>query len=129
MYHDTDVHIGGRIRARRVEMGLSQTGLADKLGITFQQVQKYESGANRISGSRLWEACNALDVEPNYFFHGLGGMVAEGSTPKPAASERMRLTLFQAFNEISDNEIRRQIVSLTQALAKQSGSASAGETR
>src|ERR1700687_538572 len=64
----SDSDIGQRIRARRLELGLSQTELADQIGVTFQQVQKYEKGANRVGGGRLGQIAEALSVPPSYFF-------------------------------------------------------------
>ncbi len=69
---NVDRHVGGQVRARRLELNLSQTGLADACGITFQQIQKYENGANRVSASRLWQFAAVLGVPVDYFFHGLG---------------------------------------------------------
>lgn len=68
---DIDKHVGFMLRFRRREVGLSQEKLAEGLQVTFQQCQKYERGLNRISASRLWLACQALDVEPGFFFEGL----------------------------------------------------------
>jgi transcriptional regulator with XRE-family HTH domain len=78
--HAVDVHIGGRVRYRRMVIGMSQEGLAGKLNVTFQQVQKYEGGRNRIGGSRLWQIAKALKVSPAYFFDGLeaGAEVNDG---------------------------------------------------
>jgi len=67
-----DAHVGARLRARRALLGLTQTALAAKIGVSFQQVQKYERGANRVSASQLWRAAEALQVELTYFFEGLG---------------------------------------------------------
>ncbi len=67
---DVDNYVGGRIRARRVELGLSQTVVADQLGLTFQQVQKYERGYNRVSASRLYDLTKILGVDIAYFFEG-----------------------------------------------------------
>lgn len=67
---DVDKYVGGRIRARRVELGLSQTAVADQLGLTFQQVQKYERGYNRVSASRLYDLTKILGVDIAYFFEG-----------------------------------------------------------
>ena len=67
-----DVHVGRRVRIRRVLAGMSQTALAEGLGLTFQQLQKYESGSNRISASRLWQISQILDVPIAWFFLGLG---------------------------------------------------------
>ncbi|MCG8548256.1 MAG: helix-turn-helix transcriptional regulator [Alphaproteobacteria bacterium] len=66
-----DIHVGRRVRIRRVLCGLSQTALAEQLGLTFQQLQKYESGANRISASRLWQIAQILDVPIAWFFMGI----------------------------------------------------------
>ena len=68
--NDVDSHVGTRIRARRVEMSMSQTNVADRLGLTFQQVQKYERGYNRVSASRLYDLTEILDVDIAYFFEG-----------------------------------------------------------
>jgi transcriptional regulator with XRE-family HTH domain len=67
-----DSHVGQRVRARRLELDLSQTGLAEACGITFQQIQKYENGANRVSASRLWQFAAVLGTPIDYFFQGLG---------------------------------------------------------
>ncbi len=67
-----DGHVGERVRARRLELDMSQTDLANKVGITFQQIQKYENGANRVSASRLWQFAAILGVPVDYFFQGLG---------------------------------------------------------
>ena len=71
--HPVDVHVGTRIRARRVMLSLSQTALADAVGKTFQQIQKYERGANRVSASVLYLFARELKVSPAYFFEGLPG--------------------------------------------------------
>jgi transcriptional regulator with XRE-family HTH domain len=68
--NDVDSHVGARIRARRDEMSMSQTNVADRLGLTFQQVQKYERGYNRVSASRLYDLTEILDVDIAYFFEG-----------------------------------------------------------
>lgn len=70
MKHVVDVHVGQRIRHRRWTVGMTQQQLADAVGIKFQQIQKYETGANRVAASRLWEMAEALDVSPAYFFDG-----------------------------------------------------------
>ncbi len=70
--HPVDVHVGQQLRTQRALFGLSQVELAKQLGITFQQVQKYETGSDRLSASRLWEAGKALGAPISYFFEGLG---------------------------------------------------------
>lgn len=71
MKHPVDVHVGKRVRHRRWMVGMTQQQLADKVGIKFQQIQKYETGMNRISASRLWDIADALGVAINFFFEGL----------------------------------------------------------
>jgi transcriptional regulator with XRE-family HTH domain len=68
--HPVDVYVGRKLRMRRTILGMSQSELGDAIGISFQQVQKYERGANRISASKLWDFSRALDVTPAYFFDG-----------------------------------------------------------
>ena len=72
-----DRHIGRKLRERRLEMGMSQEKLADLLGVTFQQIQKYEKGLNRIAASRLYDMTKALDVSVTYFFDGLSEKAAK----------------------------------------------------
>ncbi len=72
MAHPIDLHVGNRVRQRRRLLGMTQQALAEAVSIRFQQIQKYESGANRISASRLWELSNALRVPVLYFYEGLG---------------------------------------------------------
>lgn len=118
MYHPTDVHIGRRLRERRVAMGLSQGELAKKLGISFQQVQKYESGANRISGSRLWDFCVAMETPVEWFFEGLRGEIEADSSPL----DRQTLELARALNSITNEDIRAQLFQLIQASSSQASS-------
>lgn len=78
MFTDTDVHVGQRVRHRRWALGMPQKQLADAVGVRFQQIQKYETGANRISASRLWDIARALDVPVAYLFEGLGEQASSG---------------------------------------------------
>ena len=73
MKHPVDVHVGKRIRHRRWMVGMTQQQLAEKVGIKFQQIQKYETGMNRVSASRLWDIANSTDVTIGFFFEGLEG--------------------------------------------------------
>src|SRR5690554_3897661 len=119
MYHPTDVHIGRRIRERRIELGMSQSALAGVLGITFQQVQKYERGGNRVSGSRLWDISRALGVEVSHFFDGL----TDGAAPPGHASEerplsRQSLEVARAINRIPEGDVKAQIVKLVKTFAQ-----------
>lgn len=78
--HPVDIHVGARLRQRRAQLGMSQSAIAEAAGISFQQIQKYEKGANRCSSSMLWKFARALDVEPGYFFEEL-----KAGKPKAAA--------------------------------------------
>lgn len=88
-FHPVDVHVGNRLRTRRRMLGLSQTALAEAAKITFQQVQKYERGANRVSASRLWQFGQVLGVSPAFFFDGLGA-APTGGDPELDAREAAR---------------------------------------
>ncbi|MGM0559576.1 MAG: helix-turn-helix domain-containing protein [Pseudomonadota bacterium] len=118
MYHPTDVHIGRKIREKRVSLGMSQSALAEALGITFQQVQKYESGANRVGGSRLWDMSKALGVSVTYFFEGLSGPGNKAPMPKEPPLSRQSLELARAINAIPEGELKNQVVKLVKAFAK-----------
>lgn len=99
--HPIDVYVGGRMRLRRVQLGLSQGALASKIGVSFQAVQKYESGDIRISASRLYDVSQVLQVSPAFFFEGYpDGLVANN------------LATDAAVPEISDTFDRREIMSL-----------------
>jgi transcriptional regulator with XRE-family HTH domain len=120
-----DRRLGQRLRARRLEIGLSQERLAEILGLTFQQVQKYEKGVNRIAASRLFEIANALEVPAQFFFDGLAaspsGVAEDGpdglvfdtlSTPEG-------LQLMTLFGAIQSSRIRRRVVDLVRALSEE----------
>ena len=84
MTHPVDQHVGQRIRQRRWQLGMTQTQLAQSVGIRFQQIQKYETGANRVSASRLWGIAEALDVPVSHFFDGIEAREAAGAAPEAA---------------------------------------------
>jgi transcriptional regulator with XRE-family HTH domain len=128
-----DVHVGGRVRLRRTLLGMSQERLGEALGLTFQQVQKYERGTNRIGASRLYRVSQVLDVPVSYFFDEINaetaqaaGAAAPGETaafePAPAREgetmmRRETLELVRAYYRISDPRIRRRLFDLTKAIA------------
>jgi transcriptional regulator with XRE-family HTH domain len=120
--HPVDRHVGLRIRMRRKEMGVSQERLAESLGITFQQVQKYERGANRVSASKLWEIAGALKTPVAYFYDGLGDQDAVAAQ-RDAAQEFMLssegIELMAAFPRIAEPAIRRKIVELVRVVAEE----------
>jgi transcriptional regulator with XRE-family HTH domain len=116
-----DVEVGQRIRIQRLQSGLSQTSLAEQLGVTFQQVQKYEKGMNRVGASRLQAIANFLEVPVSYFFDGAGGQSQRGSAGKDQVLDliatREGIRLNRAFAAIKDARVRAKIVSMLEALA------------
>ncbi len=121
--HPVDIHVGRRMRQQRELCGLTQIELARRLGLSFQQVQKYETGANRISSSKMWQICEVLDTTPGYFFEGLGGKRrSKGDdalgVPQDGRIARQVLDLNKAFKQIDDTRVRRQVVQLVKSLAR-----------
>lgn len=122
MAHPVDLYVGARLRIRRKVLGLSQTQLADALGITFQQIQKYERGANRISASKLYEAARLLQSPVSYFFEGLDETafgdqddgVAQRMTQFVATPEGLELA--SLFPRLNDRRLRRRVVDLVRAM-------------
>ncbi len=121
MAHPVDLYVGARLRIRRKVLGLSQTQLADALGITFQQIQKYERGANRISASKLYEAARLLQSPVSYFFEGLDETAqgdddgfAQRMTQFVATPEGLELA--GLFPRLGDRRLRRRVVDLVRAM-------------
>jgi transcriptional regulator with XRE-family HTH domain len=123
-----DIHVGGRIRLRRNMVGMSQEKLGESLGITFQQIQKYEKGTNRVGASRLQAIASVLSVPVSFFFEDAPGL-ASGGTPGLAEGNSAAyvvdfmnsaegLQLNRAFVRIGDARVRRKIVDLVKALAR-----------
>ena len=117
---------------RRLMLRMTQSKLADSIGVTFQQVQKYEKGTNRIGASRLQQISETLGVAPSYFFEGgPGGSNAEGFAEEGAAyvteylSTAEGLALNRAFARIRDPKVRRRVVGLVEAMADEDGARSA----
>ena len=131
--HDVDIHVGGRVRLRRSTLGLSQDQLGAAIGLSFQQIQKYERGANRIGASRLYEMSKVLDTPISYFFEGFGNLgLAEpgGSSYQPdPVMKRETLELMRAYHQILDLKQRKKILKLVQGLAEESQRESEGKKR
>ncbi|RMC34186.1 helix-turn-helix domain-containing protein [Paracoccus alkanivorans] len=115
MKHTVDVHVGKRIRHRRWMIGMTQQQLADKVGIKFQQIQKYETGMNRVSASRLWDIAHALDVPVNFFFEGLHEQAME-EVEGDILADKEALQLVRAYYSIPETQ-RRQIFELARVLS------------
>jgi len=125
-----DIHVGSRVRLRRTLLGLSQEKLGEAVGLTFQQIQKYERGANRIGASRLFELSRILDVPVSFFFddmpesiqgpdretdRGLGDQQQEALEPDPL-TRRETLELVRAYYRIDDAQVRRRLFELAKSL-------------
>jgi len=117
-----DVHVGARIRTRRLLIGMNQETLARALGLTFQQVQKYEGGANRVSASRLSEIAKILKVPVSFFFSDLESGSAEPSPREREERERMQrpetIELVRSYYAISDQRTRQQFLEMVKAAAQ-----------
>jgi transcriptional regulator with XRE-family HTH domain len=109
MAHQVDIHVGKRIRQRRWLTGMTQQQLGEAVGIKFQQIQKYETGSNRVSASRLWDIAEALDVPVTYFFDGLDS--AESHTPDQmpidVSEDREALELVRTYYAIPETQRKR----------------------
>jgi len=124
-----DAHVGGRIRLRRTLLGLTQERLGEALGLTFQQVQKYERGANRVGASRLFDLARILEVPVGYFYDDLpveaGGTLnrygfaesSDGYGTDDALASRETLELVRAYYRITDPSIRKRVFELVKSMA------------
>jgi transcriptional regulator with XRE-family HTH domain len=121
MAHPVDVHVGKRIRQRRWLTGMTQQQLANQVGIKFQQIQKYETGANRVSASRLWDIADALDVPVSFFFEGIEGdeganEAASAKVPADIMGDKEALDLVRSYYAIPENH-RRRLFELARVLS------------
>jgi transcriptional regulator with XRE-family HTH domain len=123
-----DIQVGNRVRIRRMLVGMSQEKLGDMLGLTFQQVQKYEKGVNRIGAGRLFEVSRILGVPIDFFYEGVSGQLSgqpgfaepEGSPPVMefvSSGEGLQLSL--AFMKIKDGKVRKRVLDLVKSLAEE----------
>ena len=111
MPHPTDVFVGRRVREARVAKGMSQTDLGDRLGVSFQQVQKYEKGTIRVGASRLLQTAQALTVPVEYFFDGVDETHADDA-PSNAKLSRKAIATATKLHQIPDDAMRREIIRL-----------------
>ena len=120
MANDIDLHLGKRLRRRRRLLGLTQQQLASAVGIRFQQIQKYECGANRISAARLWQLSEELEIQVSYFYDGLAEAQARAENPpEPRADGMMArketLDLIRAYYQLGERP-RRRLLDLAKSL-------------
>ncbi len=124
-----DIHVGSRVRLRRTLLGMSQEKLGEAIGLTFQQVQKYERGANRIGSSRLYDLSRVLDVPIGFFFEDIPSSAANRSLARTRGmaeaqsrfehdplARRETLELVRAYYKIGDPQVRKRLLDLTKAL-------------
>ncbi len=130
-----DVHVGGRVRLRRTLLGMSQEKLGDAVGLTFQQIQKYERGANRVGASRLYQLSRVLDVPISFFFDDMPDEIrtVDGRPPRGLSDQtqqalmqdplarRETLELVRAYYRIDDPRVRKRLFELTKSLAAEDG--------
>lgn len=123
MKHPVDVHVGKRVRHRRWMVGMTQQQLAEKVGIKFQQIQKYETGMNRVSASRLFDIAQSLAVPVAYFFEGVDGADAAHGTDAPTEglpsdilADKEALELIRSYYAIPENQ-RRRLFELARVLS------------
>lgn len=121
MAHPVDVHVGKRIRHRRWMVGMTQQQLAEMVGIKFQQIQKYETGTNRVSASRLWNIAEALNVEVSFFFEGLDGDTedADGKqiVPSDLIADKEAMDLVRSYYGIPEHQ-RKRLFELARCLSE-----------
>ena len=107
MKHPVDLHVGQRVRQRWWLLGMTQEQLAEKVGIKFQQIQKYETGANRISSSRLWDISEVMDVPASFFFDGLDRIDDREAGKKNILEDKEALDLVRCYYAIPENQRKR----------------------
>jgi transcriptional regulator with XRE-family HTH domain len=128
MAHKVDIHVGKRVRQRRWLTGMTQQKLAELVGIKFQQIQKYETGANRVSASRLWDIADALDVNVSFFFEGMPAEEAEAAAssdaknaavanvPLDVMGDKEAMDLIRSYYAIPEDQ-RRRLFELARVLS------------
>lgn len=129
--HPVDIHVGRRLRQKRTFLGMSQEAIGKQIGVTFQQIQKYERGINRMGASRLFDFAKALGVPVSYFFEGFGDYVLEDGAALAAAepnaqafehenvNNRETLEVMRAYYKIKNPALRKRVVELIKAMASE----------
>jgi transcriptional regulator with XRE-family HTH domain len=124
--HPVDVHVGAKVRLRRKFLGITQETLGDEIDLTFQQVQKYERGSNRISASKLWQISQVLKSPISYYFEGIGEAEKSGDYPSDYSEQQVHdflmtpegIELAEAFPRIKNAKLRRRILDLVRSVAE-----------
>ena len=114
-----DIYVGENMKARRNELGLSQGALAKSVGVTFQQIQKYENGINRISASRMYTVAKTLGVDVNYFFRGIEGENLESYRSSLFGKiDRDAAIMLELFSKIEDKKLRKSLLNILKSYSK-----------
>lgn len=116
MKHPVDVHVGKRIRHRRWMVGMTQQQLAQQVGIKFQQIQKYETGMNRVSASRMWDIAAVMEVPVSFFFEGLDGQKTAEDSGMDILADKEALELVRSYYAIPENQ-RKRLFDLARVLS------------
>lgn len=124
--HPIDVHVGGRVRLRRMMLGMSQDKLGEALGLTFQQIQKYEKGVNRIGASRIFQIAKILSVPIQFFYDDYEGASAPGFAEEGGSDDSFMallntpegVQLCRYFSEINDTKVKKRVLDLVKSLAE-----------
>ncbi|MFZ8864260.1 MAG: helix-turn-helix domain-containing protein [Rickettsiales bacterium] len=112
MFHPIDLHVGKRVRFKRKMMGLTQSDLGAKVDLTFQQIQKYEKGENRISASKLYQIAQILDTTVSFFFDGFNELQEQ----KEITDDRQSIDLVQSFKSIKNPKVKKRIMMLIESV-------------
>jgi len=123
--HPVDVHVGARVRLRRMILGMSQETLGKSLGLTFQQIQKYEKGVNRIGASRIFELSGLLSVPIQFFYDDFSNIIAAPGLAEPDSGEAFMelvnspegVQLCRYFSEIKDPQVKKRVLDLVKTIA------------
>lgn len=127
--HPMDVHVGKRLRLRRSMLGMSQEALGNAIGVTFQQIQKYERGINRIGSGRLHDFAKLMKVSVAYFYEGFEGTESEShgfaedavGFDHEAVDNKDSIAMLRAFNKIRNPQVRKQLINLAKAIESTQG--------
>lgn len=127
--HPVDTHVGKRIRLRRTMLGISQDQLGKEIGVTFQQIQKYERGINRVGSSRLYDFARVLNTDVGYFFDGMEeeqqaqhGFAEDGAKFEEKLDNKETLALIRAYYRITDPAVRKKVLGLIKAMSSEAES-------
>ena len=121
MFHPVDVHVGKRVRFKRKVLGYTQSDLGKKVGLTFQQIQKYEKGENRISASKLFQISQVLNTCVSFFFEGYSDERVV-STEKTFIDDKQSIDLVQSFKTIKNDKLKKRIMLLVDSMSEEDDS-------